>query len=74
MTPKLTQIFVLFRPCCKTDAMCGWLPAARAARTMVEQLIWLFYRPRRRLLRGYGANCARRSRNGLALSLHNYKN
>jgi hypothetical protein len=39
MTPKLTQIFALFRPCCKTDARCGWLPAARAARTMVEQQI-----------------------------------
>ena len=39
---KLTQIFGLFRPCSKTDARCGWLPAARAARTMVEQLIWLF--------------------------------
>ena len=42
MTPKLTRIVALFRPCRKTDARCGWLPAARAARTMVEQLIWLF--------------------------------
>jgi hypothetical protein len=38
MTPKLTRIFALFRPCCKTDARCGWLPAAQAARTMVEEL------------------------------------
>src|SRR5262249_47328904 len=40
MTPKLTQ--TLFRPFCKTDARCGWLPAARAARMMVEELIWPF--------------------------------
>src|SRR5262249_22307161 len=33
---------LLFRPCSKTDARCGWLPAARAARTMVEGRIWLF--------------------------------
>jgi hypothetical protein len=34
---QLTRIFALFRPCCKTDARYGWLPAARAARTMVEE-------------------------------------
>src|SRR5215813_12762065 len=39
MTRKLTQIFALVRPCCKR---CGWLPAARVARTMVEEMIWLF--------------------------------
>jgi hypothetical protein len=32
MTSKLTRIFALFRPCCKTDARCGWLPAAPEAR------------------------------------------
>ena len=41
MTPKLRQIFALFRPCCKTRDLDG-LPAARAARTIVEELIWLF--------------------------------
>jgi len=42
MTPELAWIFALFRPRSKTDARCGWLPAARAARTLVEGLIWLF--------------------------------
>src|SRR6516165_6255249 len=36
MTPELARIFALFRLCSKTDATCGWLPAARSARTMVE--------------------------------------
>ena len=40
MTPKLTRILSLLRPCSKTDARCGWLPAVRAARTMVKELIW----------------------------------
>src|SRR5262244_3756211 len=39
MTPELARLFALFRPCSKTDARCGWLPAARAARTMVEGLV-----------------------------------
>ena len=42
MTPELARIFALLRPCSKTDARCGCLPAAREARTMVEGLIWLF--------------------------------
>src|SRR5215468_9469243 len=42
MTPELARIFALFRLCSKTDARCGWLPAAWAARTLVEGLIWLF--------------------------------
>src|SRR5262245_59803686 len=50
MTPELARIFPLLRPCSKTDARCGWLPAARAARTMVEQQIWLFSLARLRLL------------------------
>ena len=42
MTRKLTQIFALFRPCSKTDARCGWLPAARAAsaRSAAAQEPW----------------------------------
>ena len=42
MTRKLTQIFALFRPCIKTDARCGWLPAARAAsaRSAAAQEPW----------------------------------
>src|SRR6516164_9738709 len=35
------RVAILQRPW-KPDARCGWLPAARAARTMVEGLIWLF--------------------------------
>src|SRR5258708_40256337 len=42
MTPKPAwRVAILQRPW-KTDARCGWLLAARAARTMVEGLIWLF--------------------------------
>src|SRR5262249_39084858 len=42
MTPKPAwRVAILQRPW-KPDARCGWLPAARAARTMVEGLIWLF--------------------------------
>ena len=42
MTPKPTwRVAILQRPW-KPDGRYGWLPAARAARTMVEGLIWLF--------------------------------
>src|SRR5215471_14947279 len=42
MTPKPAwRVAILQRPW-KPDARCGWLPAARAARTMVEGLIWRF--------------------------------
>src|SRR5262249_55797860 len=42
MTPKSAwRVAILQRPW-KPDARCGWLPRARAARTMVEGLIWLF--------------------------------
>src|SRR5215813_6701605 len=42
MTPKPAwRVAILQRPW-KPDGRYGWLPAARAARTMVEGLIWLF--------------------------------
>src|SRR5262249_35287457 len=42
MTPKPAWIVAILQRPWKPDARCGWLPAARAARTMVEGLIWLF--------------------------------
>src|SRR2546428_5996574 len=42
MTPKPAwRVAILQRPW-KPDGRYGWLPAARAARTLVEGLIWLF--------------------------------
>src|SRR5262249_23872732 len=42
MTPKPAWRVVILQRRWKPDGRYGWLPAARAARTMVEGLIWLF--------------------------------
>jgi hypothetical protein len=41
-TPKLGQMFAVFRPSGKIEASFGQLPSPRAARTVVEGLIWPF--------------------------------
>src|SRR6266567_5484437 len=55
MPLEAARILALFRRSCKADARCGRLPAPRAARTVVEGLIWPFLpgtgtHPSRRLL------------------------
>ena len=42
MTPKLGQMFAVFRPSGKIEASFGQLPSPRTARTVVEGLIWPF--------------------------------
>jgi hypothetical protein len=42
MTPELAWIFSIFLAPCKAKAQFGQLPPPRAARTVVEGLIWPF--------------------------------
>jgi len=39
---QLTQIFALFRPCCKTNARCGWLQQFGQPERWSSRLIWPF--------------------------------
>src|SRR3977135_404343 len=64
MPPEAARILALFRRFCNANASCGRLPAPRAARTVVEGLIWPFFpgtgtHPSRRLLLNGPSNMSR---------------
>jgi hypothetical protein len=57
MTPKLGQMFAVFRPSGKIEASFGQLPSPRTARTVVEGLISLFFQAVDLLLNGASSRC-----------------